>query len=142
MSPCHLASWLSVETATEAAPRVTPGTKTWRFAAENVRDVAWAAAPDAGVLRVLSTRGNDAYGMLSGPRTVSVLAELAYISNPAEAELLATPDYVEVVSDALADAVERYLHTEATGAGYVAEPRVFNPQPGIGSTLCTDPRLE
>jgi N-acetylmuramoyl-L-alanine amidase len=105
-------------------------------------DLAWAAAPDAGVLRVLSTRGNDAYGMLSGPRTVSVLAELAYISNPAEAELLATPDYVEVVSDALADAVERYLHTEATGAGYVAEPRVFNPQPGIGSTLCTDPRLE
>jgi hypothetical protein len=38
--------------------------------------------------------------------------------------------------------VERYLDTEATGAGYVAEPRVFNPQPGIGSSLCVDPVLE
>jgi N-acetylmuramoyl-L-alanine amidase len=105
-------------------------------------DVDWSAAPDAGVLRVLSTRGRDAYGMLRGPSTVSVLAELAYLSNPAEAEFLATTEYVEAVTDALADAIERYLTTEATGAGYVAEPRVFNPQPGIGSTLCVDPRLE
>jgi N-acetylmuramoyl-L-alanine amidase len=105
-------------------------------------DVDWTAAPDAGVLRVLSTRGRDAYGMLRGPDTVSVLAELAYLSNPAEAELLATTEYVEAISDALADAIERHLSTEATGAGYVAEPRVFNPQPGIGSSLCVDPRLE
>jgi hypothetical protein len=80
--------------------------------------------------------------MLRGPDTVSVLAELAYLSNPAEAELLATTEYVEAISDALADAIERHLSTEATGAGYVAEPRVFNPQPGIGSSLCVDPRLE
>jgi hypothetical protein len=105
-------------------------------------EVEWTAAPDAGVLRVLSTRGNDAYGMIRSPRTVSVLAELGYISNPAEAELFATSEYVEAVSDALADAIENYLITEATGAGYVAEPRVFNPQPGIGGSLCVDPRLE
>ena len=81
-------------------------------------DVAWTAAPDAGVLTVLSTRGNDAYGMISGPRTVSVLAELGYISNPAEAELFATSDYVDAMSDALAAAsVDNYLTTEATGAG-------------------------
>jgi hypothetical protein len=30
----------------EAKARVTPGTKTWRFRAVNVHDVAWAAAPD------------------------------------------------------------------------------------------------
>lgn len=30
----------------ESRARVTPGTKTWRFKADNVRDVAWAAAPD------------------------------------------------------------------------------------------------
>lgn len=30
----------------EAVARSTPGTKTWRFTARNVRDVAWAAAPD------------------------------------------------------------------------------------------------
>ena len=30
----------------EALARVVPGTRTWRFRAEKVRDVAWAAAPD------------------------------------------------------------------------------------------------
>lgn len=30
----------------EAVARTTPGTKTWRFTARNVRDVAWAGAPD------------------------------------------------------------------------------------------------
>jgi N-acetylmuramoyl-L-alanine amidase len=105
-------------------------------------DVDWTAAPDAGVLHVLSTRGNDAYGILRGPSTVSVLAELAYISHPPEADLFATPEYIDAVSEALADAVQRYLETEATGAGYIAEPRVFNPQPGIGSSLCVDPVLE
>jgi hypothetical protein len=33
-------------TAEEAAPRAKAGTRTWRFVARNVRDVAWAAAPD------------------------------------------------------------------------------------------------
>ena len=33
-------------TASEAAPKATPGTKTWRFRAQSVHDVAWAAAPD------------------------------------------------------------------------------------------------
>ena len=33
-------------TATESAPHPVSGTKTWRFRARNVHDVAWAAAPD------------------------------------------------------------------------------------------------
>ena len=37
---------VQVITADESRPGATPGTKTWRFRAENVRDVAWAAAPD------------------------------------------------------------------------------------------------
>ena len=40
---------VQIITAEEAAParhRVVPGTRTWRFHAERVRDVAWAAAPD------------------------------------------------------------------------------------------------
>ncbi|MDQ8153971.1 MAG: M1 family metallopeptidase [Gemmatimonadota bacterium] len=32
--------------SSEARARPTPGTKTWRFRAERVRDVAWAGAPD------------------------------------------------------------------------------------------------
>ena len=35
-----------VISATEARARVMPGTRVWRFRAERVRDVAWAAAPD------------------------------------------------------------------------------------------------
>ncbi len=105
-------------------------------------DIPWAAAPDAGVLQVLSTRGNDAYGINRNPSTVSVLAELGYISNPGEALLFATDGYVQTVSEALAEAVTTYLTTDEPGSGFIAEPRVFNPQPGIGGSLCVDPPLE
>ncbi len=45
----HSSSIVQIITAEEAAAakrRVVPGTRTWRFRAERVRDVAWAAAPD------------------------------------------------------------------------------------------------
>ncbi|HEX9866803.1 MAG TPA: N-acetylmuramoyl-L-alanine amidase [Acidimicrobiia bacterium] len=105
-------------------------------------DVQWTAARDAGVLSVLSTRGEDAYGINRGPETVSVLAELGYVSNPPEAELFATDEYVETAAEALANAVMDYLTTQDAGAGFVSEPRVFNPQPGIGAGACVDPVLE
>ena len=131
-----------IQSTSEASRRLGGLVWTRVMAALSDFDIEWRAAPDAGVLSVLSTQGSDAYGMISGPRTVSVLAEMAYISNPVEAELFATTEYVEAASDALADAVEGFLTTEATGAGYVAEPRIFNPQPGIGGSLCVDPALE
>jgi hypothetical protein len=37
---------ITKEEASGAAKRAVPGTKTWRFRAEHVRDVAWSAAPD------------------------------------------------------------------------------------------------
>jgi hypothetical protein len=37
---------LPIISASEVVAKPTPGTKTWRFRAERVRDVAWAAAPD------------------------------------------------------------------------------------------------
>ncbi len=37
---------VAIITRGEARARVTPGTKTWRFRAERVRDMAWAGAPD------------------------------------------------------------------------------------------------
>lgn len=104
-------------------------------------DVTWSIAPDAGVLRVLNTRGGDAYGMLRNPETVSVLAELAYISHRPEAELLATARYVDVASQAVADAIEEYLTGDGQGRGYVATPRVFTPQRGLATSACVDPDL-
>jgi N-acetylmuramoyl-L-alanine amidase len=104
-------------------------------------DIQWSAASDAGVLSVLSTRGEDAYGINRNTETVSVLAELGYLSNPSEAELFATNEYVDAAAEALADAVEAYLTTDDAGSGFIAEPRVFNPQPGIGGDACVDPDL-
>ncbi len=37
---------ITAEEAQAAKRRSVPGTKTWHFRAENVRDVAWGAAPD------------------------------------------------------------------------------------------------
>jgi peptidase M1-like protein len=37
---------ITADEANAAKRRAVPGTKTWRFRAEHVRDVAWAAAPD------------------------------------------------------------------------------------------------
>jgi N-acetylmuramoyl-L-alanine amidase len=105
-------------------------------------NVEWSAAPDAGVLNVLSTRGNDAYGMIRGPDTVSALVELGYISSRPEAELFATNAYIESAAEALADAIGAFLGTDDRGSGFIAEPRVFNPQPGIGGSVCVDPELE
>lgn len=104
-------------------------------------DIVWSKAPDAGVLEVLNTRGTDAYGMIRNPETVSVLAELAYISNRAEAELFATDGYVSVAAGAVADAVVQYLESDDPGSGFVVEPRVFTPSRGISGSVCEDPSL-
>ncbi len=40
------AEQVAIITRGEAQARATPGTKTWKFRAEHVRDVAWAGAPD------------------------------------------------------------------------------------------------
>ena len=110
-------------------------------AALGVFDVSWAAAPDAGVMTVLNSRGDDAYGIIRHPETTTALVELGYISNPAEAELFAQPEYVSVAAIAMADAIEDYLETNDSGSGFV-EGRVFNPSPGVGQDACTDPDLE
>ena len=106
-----------------------------------VDDVDWSAAPDAGVLRVLNPEGEDAYGMVRLPQTVSVLSELAYISSSSEAEMLATDEYVEIAAESLAGAIETYFEENDLGSGYVLEPRVFRPQRGISEDACEDPDL-
>ncbi len=104
-------------------------------------DIVWSRAPDAGVLEVLLPGGNDAYGMIRNPETVAVLAELGYISNRPEAELYATTEYVTVAAEAVADAIVAYLETDDPGSGFVAAPRVFTPNRGIGESVCEDPAL-
>lgn len=104
-------------------------------------DVAWTAAPDAGVLVVLNDEGLDAYGMMRRPKTPTALVELAYISNGPEAELLATAEYVDAAGKALARALERYLASpDDEGRGF--QPvRTFNPERAPGEAECVDPAL-
>lgn len=101
-------------------------------------DVAWVGAGDAGVMTVLNSRGTDAYGMIRHPETPTALIELGYVSNPAEAALHQTPEYVEVAGESVARAIAAYLRTDKPGSGYV-RGRVFNPQPGISRSACVEP---
>lgn len=104
-------------------------------------DVDWDRSPDAGVMTVHNTDGEDAYGMVRIPVMPSALVELGYIANRAEAELFQTPQYVATAAEALADGVELFLGSDATGAELV-EGRVFNPNRGVGQSDCIEPDLE
>ena len=79
--------------------------------------------------------------MVRLPETVSVLAELAYMSNsrrPRCWRLTNTSDAGRQV----AGRSDRDLpQGERSRVGYVVEPRVFNPLPGISADACEDPDL-
>ena len=107
-----------------------------------IEGIAWTTAGDAGVVRVLNTEGGDAYGMIRRPSTPTALIELGYLSNASEAELFATPEYIELAAIALADGIEAYLDTDEPGRGWVEEPRVFNPNRAPGQDVCVDPPLD
>jgi len=103
-------------------------------------DVDWDRAPDAGVMTVLNTEGQDAYGMVRLPQAHSALLELGYIANPAEAALYEGPDYVPVAAAAIANAIEAFLESGETGSPLV-DGRVFNPERGVGRDQCVEPDL-
>ncbi len=105
--------------------------------------IAWAAAEDAGVLRVINGQGEDSYGMVRRPIMPAALVELGYLSNPTEAALFATPEYVDAASVALAEAIERWLETDEIGGGLQPVPRSFTPDGSTGhSRGCVNPILE
>lgn len=105
--------------------------------------VAWVADRDAGA-KYRPGRNGDYYAMLRQPgKVVSVLAELAFISNPPEAELISRPEVQKVEGEAVARGIIRYLTTKDPGSGYVEPyPRVDPPGgPGGPSRACRDPQL-
>ncbi len=103
-------------------------------------NVAWSRVADAGVLRVLSTRGRDAYGMISAPAVPAVLVEYGYLANRSEAALFATDEYIRVAAKATANAIEVYLNTDRSGTETAQRPRVFNP--ARAPSLCNEVALE
>ncbi len=105
--------------------------------------VTWISARNAGVLSVVNEDGEDAYGIVRGPSSPGVLAELAYLSNPSEAELIGTEEYQLAVSEAMADAIINFLtEPDAEGTELSSDEREFPVDNSTGgSQNCEDPEL-
>jgi N-acetylmuramoyl-L-alanine amidase len=113
------------------------------FAALEGYDIDWAADDDAGVKYRLNQRGTDYYGILRESAGVTAsLAELAFLSNPAEEALLETDEVRRAEAGAVAQGVIRFLVTADAGSGFV-EPydRVEPAGSGGGASGCVDPPL-
>lgn len=104
-------------------------------------DVDWDRAPDAGVMTVINSRGDDTYGMVRLPDAPSALVELGYIANAAEARLYTHPGYVPAAAKAVADGIESFLESDDTGSPLV-DGRSFTAQRGVGRDVCVEPDLE
>jgi N-acetylmuramoyl-L-alanine amidase len=105
--------------------------------------VPWVADTDAGAKYRMNDKGDDYYGILRRTHgVVAALAELAFISNAPEADLLARPDVQQVEGEAVARAIVRYLTTKDPGSGYTEPyPRTSPAGSGGGATNCVDPTL-
>jgi N-acetylmuramoyl-L-alanine amidase len=114
------------------------------LAALSAYDISWAAFRDAQVKVRLASDGSDYYGILRRTAGVpGVLAELAYVTNPPEEALLATPEFQAVEAHAVARGILRFLTTDDPGSGFVGpSDRTAPAGPGGGAEGCVDPRLE
>ena len=73
--------------------------------------MAWVADTDAGAKYRPANDGGDYYGILRRTRGVpAVLSEAAFITNPPEEALLATPEVQPVEGEAIARAIVRLRH--------------------------------
>jgi N-acetylmuramoyl-L-alanine amidase len=145
----------------EAAARDTPGTEVYHQVADEqskrlsglvweevtrtlaTYDVTWQGGSDAGAIYRRDRDGSDFYGVLRRTAGIpSVLVEAAYLSNPAEADLLARPDVQSAEAQAIADAIERWFLTDDPGSGYM-EPLFRGYASSGGGTFanCNDPEL-
>lgn len=106
-------------------------------------DVAWVGDTDAGAKYRRGSTGDDYYGVLRQTKgVVSSLAELAFISNPPEADLLARDDVQRVEAAAVAKAIKRFLTTSDPGSGFTEPyPRTTPAGGGGRGSNCQDPPL-
>ena len=106
-------------------------------------NVSWVGDTDAGAKYRVGSSGDDYYAILRQTKgTVTSLAELAFISNAPEADLLARPDVQKVEGQAVARGIVRFLTTTDPGSGYTTPyPRTTPAGGGGGKTGCVDPAL-
>jgi N-acetylmuramoyl-L-alanine amidase len=106
-------------------------------------DAEWVADTDAGAKYRPASDGGDYYGILRRSAGVpAVLSEAAFISNPTEAALLATPEFQHAEALAIARAVARFVGSDDPGSGFVEPyPRTEPAGSGGGTEGCDDPPL-
>ncbi|MDQ3898224.1 MAG: N-acetylmuramoyl-L-alanine amidase, partial [Actinomycetota bacterium] len=116
-------------------------------AALRAYSVPWVTS-GAGVTWRTRANGDDWYAMVRQPKGVAAaLAELAFLSNPAEADLLADPAVQRAEGEAVARGIVRFLTTADPGSGYVdggqmpPRPRAGPRGSGGGDEECDDPAL-
>jgi N-acetylmuramoyl-L-alanine amidase len=104
---------------------------------------SWFAGPDAGATyRLDRDTGEDFYGMVRRPETPAVLAEMSFLGNPEEVELLRSPDFLRAEAEAISDAVIRWFTTDDPGSGFVEPSFTLRSSGGGGGTSgCVDPDL-
>jgi N-acetylmuramoyl-L-alanine amidase len=104
--------------------------------------LSWVADTDAGAKYRPGDHG-DYYAVLRLTKGVTAaLAELSYITDPAEAALLIRPDVQQVEGQAVARGIIRYLTTKDPGSGFTTPyPRTEPAGGGGGPEHCTDPAL-
>jgi N-acetylmuramoyl-L-alanine amidase len=157
----HPAAFVSVHhNSSPDGPRDSPGTETYYqyrsssskrlagliyeevFRALSAYQVPWVGQVDAGAKYRLNDQGGDYYHMLRETAGVpSALAELAFLSNPPEADLLARPDVQRVEGEAVARGIMRFLRTQDPGSGYVTPIPRTSSAGGGGGEGCVDPPL-
>jgi N-acetylmuramoyl-L-alanine amidase len=96
----------------------------------------WVANRDAGALYRIGSRG-DYYYQLRNSHVTWVISEALYISNPAEARLIAHAEVRTGLAHAIAGGILDYLHGTDPGSGW----RVPLPRPSGSSAEapCVDP---
>ena len=166
----EIADWLEAEllisihhqgTDTDVPRSDTPGTEVYyqqtspeskRFAGllvEETRqrlgelDIEWFAGSDAGAtFRPHRDTGEDFYGMVRRPESPAVLAEMAFLGNQAEVELMKTGQLQAAEAEAIEAAVIRWFTTADPGSGFI-EPSFGLRSSGGGGGLssCVEPDL-
>jgi N-acetylmuramoyl-L-alanine amidase len=105
-------------------------------------DASWVGGSQAGAKSRLSPRdGGQYYGVLRRTEMPAVIAEGAYLSNPAEEALLATPRFRQAYAEAVYRAIVRFLITDDAGMGASFDPELWSGFAGSGAPrdTCTIP---
>ena len=107
----------------------------------------WWSSKKPGVKYILTSDGNDFFGILRNTKGVtSLLLESAYLANPKEALLLTDEDFKVKHANAIANGIESFLYTNEKGSGFIKQTKEQSKRKTTYLdhfiTPCTDPSLK